>query len=280
MGNHAKRVEAALWHPTTHQDLDSGSFGYCRGTYLAGAWCCSLTLGDANVFEQWVSDLLSLSDRLESTKVQTAAYAGLEATAPDARLLALSGMQQAVLACAFWVNAYAGMCAGPDGEAGILRYAGSNLPLKTTVNLMLTQVRLSLAVQFHFKVEGLLATLLDAISNRRPQGILRVFKELSDAIGLPNYENKVPAIRAFSSIRNSLHNNGVHVKDSFSVQVGGHHYAFVQGEPVRCASLGDIISLLSDLTTIINEVLFSARAKQIARMIPDPFVRWLHDDDT
>ena len=120
------------------------------------------------MFSDWINKLLILSDKIWSLIETTAAIADIEVKDQDSRLIALSGMQQSVLSCAFWLNTYSSVADKHQDESMILRYAGSNLSLKETSDIMINQIRLGLVIFFHFKLENLLGTLLNKISNKKP----------------------------------------------------------------------------------------------------------------
>jgi hypothetical protein len=227
------------------------------------------------MFTNWIHELLGLSDKIFGLMEKTAANANVEVTAQDSRLVALSGMQETVLSCGFWLNIYHSIAENHQNESMVLKYAGSNLSLEHTAKIMLNQIRLGLVMFFHFKLENLLGSLLNNISSKKISSLGETFNELSKEINLSDIPKKAEIIKAFSSIRNSLHNNGIHNKESFSVKVGKFDYEFSKGDVVQCASLEHCITLIQAITDIIESVLASDKIKEINGIIPDTYAEWL-----
>jgi hypothetical protein len=178
------------------------------------------------MFTNWTNELLGISDKIFGLMGRTAANANFEVTAQDSRLVALSGMQETVLSCGFWLSTYHSIAENHQNESIVLKYAGSNLSLEHTAKIMLNQIRLGLVIFFHFKLENLLGSLLSKISSKKLNSLGETFNELSKETGLSDIPKKTEIIKAFSSIRNSLHNNGIHNKESFSVKIGKFNYKF------------------------------------------------------
>jgi hypothetical protein len=227
------------------------------------------------MFTNWINNLFGLSDKIFGLMEKTAANADIDVKSKDSRLVALSGMQESVLSCGFWLNTYCSIAENHKDESMILKYAGSNLSLEKTADIMLKNIRLGLVIFFHFNLENLLGNLLNKISNKKLQGLGKIFTELSNEVGLRDISKKANIIKAFSSIRNSLHNNGVHNDASFSVKVKGLDYEFIKGGVVQCASLNHSINLIQAITDIINETLETEKIKGIKEIIPDTFSEWL-----
>jgi len=219
--------------------------------------------------------LLELSNRIWDLMKKTAENANLRVEDQDARLVALSGMQEAVLSCAFWLHTYYSIAEYHRDKSMVLKYAHSNLPLEKTENIMLNQIRLGLVVFFHFKLEQFLSSLLNKISNKNVQGIEHIFTGLSQEIGLNDVKKKAGIIKAFSSIRNSLHNNGIHIHPSFSIEIDGISYEFTKDGVVQCASLGHCINLIQAIISIIEDILESAKIQELKGIIPESYSEWV-----
>lgn len=224
-------------------------------------------------FQPYVTMLGELSDRIFGLIETTAKNADLEVTAQDARLVALSGMQESILSCGFWLNTYQNITS--KDESMILQYAGSNISLKKTADIMLKEIKIGLVLFFHFKVENLFDSLLNKLLNKDVQGILCQFNKLASMTDLKDAERKATVIKAFSSIRNSLHNNGVHNKESFTVKIGGLDFIFFKDKPVECASLGHCVTLIREIIDILQEILESDPIRNIKGKIPETFSDWL-----
>ena len=231
------------------------------------------------MFADWIKDLFGLSDKIFGLMERTAANADFDVTDQDSRLVALSGMQESVLSCGFWLSTYHSIAENHQDESMVRKYACSNLSLAKTVNIMLNNIRLGLVIFFHFKLENLLGSLLNKILNKKLQGLGRTFTELSSEIGLSDISKKADMIKAFSSIRNSLHNNGIHNCASFSVKVKELNYEFIKDDVVQCASLGHIINLIQAITDIINEILETEKINGIKEIIPDTYAEWLDKEN-
>ncbi len=81
------------------------------------------------MFSEWVNSLFRLSDRIFSLMEKTAANADFEVKDQDARLVALSGMQESVLSCGFWLSTYRNIAENHQDESIVLKYSCSNLSL-------------------------------------------------------------------------------------------------------------------------------------------------------
>lgn len=232
------------------------------------------------MFADWIKDLSSLSDKMLGLMEKTAANADFDVTDQDSRLVALSGMQESVLSCGFWLSTYHSVAQNHQDESMVRKYACSNISIERTSKIMLNNIRLGLVIFFHFKLENLLGSLLDRISNRKLRGLVRTFTELSNEVGLSDISEKADIIKAFSSIRNSMHNNGIHNHAPFSVNVKGVNYKFIKDGVVQCASLDHSINLIQGITDIIDEILETEKIKGIKEIIPDTYAEWLDNEDT
>jgi hypothetical protein len=226
------------------------------------------------MFTDWINKLLGLSNRIFNLMENTAANSDFDVEAQDSRLVALSGMQESVLSCGFWLSTYYSIAENHQDEKMVLKYARSNLSLEKTANIMLKQINLGLVIIIHFKLENLLSSLLNKIANKKIQGLGGIFEELSQEIVIDDIPEKAAVIKAFSSIRNSLHNNGIHTYPSFSINVKGLNYEFIKDGVVQCASLIHIINLIQAIIDIVEEVLESKTVKDIKEIIPDSFAEW------
>jgi len=227
------------------------------------------------MFSDWINNLLKLSDQIFALMEKTAANADFSVEDQDSRLVALSGMQESVLSCGFWLSTYYSIAETHKDESMVLKYAHSNLSLEKTATIMLKQIKLGLVIFFHFKLEQLLGSLLNKISNKKIQGLGKIFTELSQEIGISDISEKARIIKAFSSIRNSLHNNGIHVDSSFSIEVRGVNYEFIKDGVVQCASLDHSINLIQAILNIIEDILESGKVRKIKEIIPDSYAEWI-----
>ena len=227
------------------------------------------------MFNNWIMELFELNNKIFGLMEKTAAKACIEVTAQDSRLVALNGMQKTVLSCGFWLSTYKSIRENYQNESMVIKYAGSNLSLKHTADIMIDQIRLGLVLFFHFKLENILGGLLNKISSKKINSLLGTFDTLSKEINLSDIEKKAEIIKAFSSVRNSLHNNGIHNKASFSVKLGKFDYVFTEGEAVQCASIDHCITLIQAITDIIESILATEKIKEIKEIIPDTFADWL-----
>jgi len=232
------------------------------------------------MFVNWITDLFSLSDKISGLMEKTAANANFDVTDQDSRLVALSGMQESVLSCGFWLSTYHSIAENHQDESMVRKYADSNISIEKTSKIMLDNIRLGLVIFFHFKLENLLGSLLDRISNIKLRGLVMTFTKLSNEVGLSDIPERADIIKAFPSIRNSLHNNGIHNCASFSVKVKKLNYEFIKDEVVQCASLDHSINLIQAITDIIDEILETEKIKVFKEIIPDTYAEWLDKEDT
>jgi hypothetical protein len=227
------------------------------------------------IFE-WLNNLFRISDQIHHLKVKVSTYSNIDIEAQDARLVALTGMQKSVLHYAFWLQLYNKVVEKHGDELVILEYVGSNLNLDLTRDIMLPQLRLGLPIIFHFKLENFLKSLLKKISIKEPRGITTTYTELCKVIGIEDISTKEKVIQAFSSIRNSLHNNGIHTHPGFSIKLGDVNFEFEEDKVVQCASFDHIIILIQRIIELLDEIIESEEIKKINGIVPDEFSEWLN----
>lgn len=230
------------------------------------------------MISDFINNLSRLSNSIFHLMESTASNADFNVDSQDARLVALSGMQEAVLSCGLWLKTYHSIGEGHQNESMILNYSGSNLSLEKTSKIMLNQIRLGLVIMFHFKLENLLGCLLKKISNKNNiRGLGQMFKVLAEDVNLDDTEKKSNILKAFSSIRNSLHNNGIHTHPDFETKIGEYNYKFNQDEVTTSASLSHSIHLIGEIIVIAEEILNSEKVKDIKDMIPEKYSEWLDE---
>lgn len=87
--------------------------------------------------------------------------------------------------------------------------------------------------------------------------------ELFTWLGITNPLPPAKALRILQTIRNSLHNNGLHEGNSMTFSLLDRKYAFLNGQPVLCAGWDDLIPLLDSSIDTIGQVLRAERVKKM-----------------
>jgi len=229
--------------------------------------------------QTFVEKLNDLDSKIINLKKKVAANAGINENSQDSRLVAFSGMSQAFLGCKFWLNSYINIADRNSTELAIVDYSGSSLPLKETSRLMMNQLRLGAALLFHFKLENLFDCLYLKLSKKKiPISVLDKFKEISKIIELENTDRLLEIIKAFLSIRNTLHNNGIHNRATFLLIVSGTKYLFENGKVAQCCSLPHIITLFNEILGILEAIFENKKIVEIKGFIPDAYGAWISEE--
>lgn len=214
---------------------------------------------------------------LEQTKKGVVAQSGISYTSQDARMVALDSIQINISSVGMWINAVNSLANshtvnGNFNEKEFLMSVGSGLNAKQTEEVMFNQLRLGFMTLIHFKIDNLFHNILNHIGSLpgRP-GYWHLTNEILDQCAFPKTGAKKDLLTAFANLRNSLHGNGIHKKDSLSIQVNGMSFDFIKGKRVECASWDHIVVLLESNVEILKNILLSSKVANIKAEINDDF---------
>lgn len=231
------------------------------------------------MFANYINNLLKTNDEVYDLMKKISDGANFTVKDQDARLVALSGIQEAILSSAFWLHTYYYICEKNNNESSILEYSGSNLSLAKTSDVMITQIKLALVVLTHLKLEIFFGVLLHEITEKKYQDILKTFSELCREIGIKDVVTYTDFIKAFSSMRNALHNNGIHNKESFSIKLDDYTYKFIRDCVTECNSMDHIIKIIRYIILITGEIIETPKIKGMNEIIHDTFADWVKNEN-
>lgn len=190
----------------------------------------------------------------------------------DARQVALFGMQSVLLGFGLTVHAITG--AGLRSRARTKEEVQESLTNYATVAgktneqlLTLTESvwRHSLLTLFHFKLDSLFQNLLRAFGTEPGKaGFGSNSKDLLCRITLTNPQRAAETLKAITSLRNTLHNNGIHRGPDWGpFEAHGLTYEFTKDHDVKCASFAHVLAILDSTIDVLEEVLLSAQVKNL-----------------
>lgn len=181
----------------------------------------------------------------------------------DARMVALDNIQKELITTGMWFRAYLSLLEssldtkGKLNDSEFLKQFDSELNMEDTVELLSEQKKRSMIVQIHFSLDNLF------------QNIRRIW-ETPDKSFKKNYEyiikktinedeqEKIKVLfHLLSSIRNTLHNNGIHRHKGFSINVNTMIYHFEENKKIECASWAHVLNVVEELIDVLSKILFS-----------------------
>lgn len=98
----------------------------------------------------------------------------------------------------------------------------------------------------------------------------QIFSDLLKNLSVNQKDEKKDLIKAFTSLRNSQHNNSIHRHRSFDVVINGKKFSFTEGNPTE-STLFDIIFLIDLMLDTVEEICFSEEILTISEIILDDF---------
>ena len=125
----------------------------------------------------------------------------------------------------------------------------------------------SFLTMVQFALEHCVEQVLNALPGTRGLGrfaasAARLVKV--SGIGPPQDKGALLLVPAW--IRNTLHANGIHSRDSKTVVVDGETYSFVQGERVSCASWSHMFHAVVCALVVYEEIFFSKPVSDLPRI--------------
>lgn len=172
----------------------------------------------------------------------------------DARHSALSAMQTTLVPLIF-----SNQCVTVTAQVTDIKQLASffNISIEQLTYLQDNHIKVNLLVFFHFKIENLFSNIVDAIVNPyRGRGFENIVNDLCNSITIDDKEKKKETLKALSSLRNSLHNNGIHQNANFETEVDGIKFEFIKGEIPKCETF-NLIKLLQLILKIVDEIINS-----------------------
>ena len=129
----------------------------------------------------------------------------------------------------------------------------------------------------HFVIENFFKTLLVELDTTKnpPRGFYAITDTLLKKISVSDKARKLEILNAMAMIRNSMHNNSIHVPippapDSQTITIGNIRLQFDKGQPTYMLE-SEMIVLLNTIIDILEEIVNSAEVQQLPP-VPKLFV--------
>jgi len=74
---------------------------------------------------------------------------------------------------------------------------------------------------------------------------------------------KKSPFRILSNIRNTYHNNGLHIRRKEEFKIKEQVYKFKQGKPIRCAGVWHVLCVIDEIVTEYESMIFNEKIKKI-----------------
>jgi hypothetical protein len=229
-------------------------------------------------FDHVLKDLQSLNQVIEEIRQKIVTVCGVSYTSQDARQVALDGLQSDIGACGNWVRALMSLKGlsrekyGDSWEEEYRKLIGTGLSSGQAEDLMLDYLRNTLTTKVHFKIENLFSNILKVLSARpNRNGFWHISGAMLQQAGIPNIGSEKNTLTVLANLRNSFHANGIHNKDSMSVDIDGIRFEFCKGKPVECASWKHIVVIMWANISVLESVLLSNTVSNLRDEIPDAF---------
>jgi len=193
----------------------------------------------------------------------------------DARKVALFGIQEVLIGLGLTVHAITGngLKSSQRTSAEVIEsfqnwYKIENKNDQQLIDMAAKNWRLSLVTLCHFKIDSLFQNLLKALDKNSRGKSFGVNKSiLMGKITLPDPKNANEVLEAFTHIRNSLHNNGIHRHKNWGpTKLLGFTYEFEKDKAVCCASFGHILAALDRSIDIIEQILFTPQIQTLPKV--------------
>ena len=229
-------------------------------------------------FDQVLNDLRSLNQAIEVIRQKVVTVSSISYASQDARQVALDGLQCDIGACGNWIRALMSLRDlshekyRDNWEEEYRKLIETGLPSGQAEDLMLDYLRNTLTTKVHFKIENLYNNILKALNATPKQsGFWRISDAMLNEAGIFATGPEKKTLTALANLRNSFHANGMHNKDSLSVDIDGMRFEFHKGKPVECASWKHIVVIIRANISVLESILFSNNVSNLRSEIPDAF---------
>ena len=229
-------------------------------------------------FDQVLNDLRSLNRAIEDIRQKIVAVSGVPYASQDARHVALDGLQCDIGACGNWISALMSLKGlskekyRDTWDAEYRNLLGTALSSGQAEDLMLDYLRNTLTTKVHFKIENLFTNILKALSaSPNRNGFWHIGDAILQQANIPTQGPEKNALTVLANLRNSFHSNGMHNKDSLSVDINGIMFEFCKGKRVECASWKHIVVIVQANISVLACILFSNNVSHVRSEIQDDF---------
>lgn len=186
----------------------------------------------------------------------------------DARQVALGGMQRILAGYGMGMNSMV----RDRTIAEITQSLGvTNLPGGEMLKIVEDAWRWGACTLAHFRVDSLIANILVAANLPAPPQFRQKAQAILAVAEIADQNTCFDHLLALTSVRNSLHNNGIHRNADLNVVIGATRFSFVKGLPVQCASWQNILAAIDASISVIELVLKAPTVVALPPPILDKF---------
>jgi len=115
-----------------------------------------------------------------------------------------------------------------------------------------------------FALENCIKSILEILGSVPPT-FWGSAKKIIEVAGIPKSDEKLKQLMVPAYIRNSLHRNGVHTKQSVpAVVIDGESYSFRKDKRVDCASWSHLFHLVLNILDIYEEIFMATPIRKIS----------------
>ncbi len=186
----------------------------------------------------------------------------------DARCIAIRGMQMVVAGYGMGLNS---LTYGRNQQQVVQSLGRTNLSADDARKTVEDAWRLGLITLFHFKIDHLITKLLTALGEEPPWGFRAKARRVLDAAEVHNADDGLAVLLTITSIRNSLHNNGIHRNASLTVNLHGMDFHFEEGKPVQCATWGHLLAAMDSSVDVLTGILNAEPIQELSQPILDEY---------
>lgn len=242
----------------------------------------SRSIKDFGNADKVISEIDKIGSKISNLKEQVANDCRISITSQDARLVALDGIHQNILAFKWWMQIYSMSANNKPNLLKNLGYPttmmGTQLKIEQIEVHLFNLLRFGLIDQIYFKIDNLFANV---IHEKDPDwkiqdGFEKRQKRLNELADVPAASDE-DVLLVLRNIRNSLHRNGIHTKNTKKIKIGDVNFDFIKGFRIECASIGHILVLTSSIIDVFENILMAPKIKCIKREIKDPFADQYQD---
>ena len=225
-----------------------------------------------------LDDLQRLNQAIEVIRKKVVSVSSISYVSQDARQVALDGLQSDIGTCGNWIRALMSLKGlshekhRDNWEEEYRKLIGTGLPSGQAEALMLDYLRNTITTKAHFKIENLFSNILNALNATPKQsGFWHISNAMLEKSGICITGAEKNTLTTLANLRNSFHTNGMHNKDSMSIDINGVGFEFHKGKQVKCASWKHIVIIMQANISVLESILLSNNVSNIRSVIPDAF---------
>jgi hypothetical protein len=224
-----------------------------------------------------IPKLRNIIDKIESIKNKVIHNSTVAYDSQDARMVALDSIQIEISAIVMWITSFLSLgnkCTYNHvfDEPEFLRNVCSQLGIEKTEEIMFNCLRLGFITLVHFKIDNLFYNILRHLNNSEPKkGYTNRVNRLVSECSITDKDAAKKTLFALASMRNTLHNNGIHRGESLFIKLGPFNLDFKSGQYIECAGWNHIVIILEMNIDVLGEILMSKPIVNIKTEIKDDY---------